>query len=99
MAKLNDVQATKQKHVDDILRNSVYLPEAGMMKRLRRVLLKLSNDDLGCLMLAVGIQIIDFAQPLVEACQDALKLCEANGYGRDTVQPKLRGALKHAMGE
>lgn len=38
-------------------------------------------------------ELFEQRDELLAACEAALHLCIANGYGRDSVQPQLRAAL------
>lgn len=53
---LVDVNATKRKRIEEILRNPTYLPESGVYRRLEDRLMNLSKDDLGCLEIIIKLQ-------------------------------------------
>ena len=54
-----DTQSEKVHLVDSILKNSVYMPESGMILRLRAALLKLSRSQLGSLKVLINLKIAD----------------------------------------
>ncbi len=56
------VQATKERIVDNLLKNDIYLPDSGLVQRLRQQLLRLSKDDLNGLNLIVNLKV-DSAAP------------------------------------
>lgn len=61
MSRLN-IQATKERYIEEILENDVYLTESSVYKRLFQVLCKLSNDDLGCLALIMKCKNLTHTQ-------------------------------------
>lgn len=50
---------TKEEIVTNILSNFTYMPNAKLMERLHKVLMKLSKDDLSNPAIIIGIKIRD----------------------------------------
>jgi len=61
------VEVAKEQIVDQILANSTYQPNAGLIVQLRASLLKLSKSDLGNLKLIVELKMDEAAEALREA--------------------------------
>ncbi len=59
MTTMRSIQGNKEKIVDAILDNTVYMPESSMRLGVRERLLKLPEDTLGCLKLIIDIKMTD----------------------------------------
>lgn len=54
---MEDVGQTKDRIVNAILANEVYMPGSGMMSRLKERLMGLSKDDLASLKLIIEVKL------------------------------------------
>jgi hypothetical protein len=69
MKNIHSVELSKEERIDRILANSVYLPESGLVCKLRIALRKLSANDLCNLSVIIELKVNDAALTALENVQ------------------------------